>query len=249
MKTLSLLLLLLAGITTFAQNEVQEINQNLKHFSKIVASPRINVILEPGNEEKIRLVYDHVNRNRINIVQRGKTLHVFLDEAKKVERPVRNYNSGDGPSRHGMYENVNITAYITYKRIDKLEIRGNQELTCHGAISSPEFILRAFGENEINLASLETEYFRASLYGENRLHISHGKVLEQRYRLFGKNKIDAREMKSEYTSTSIFGEGKLKINSTEEVRVTAFGEPSIYIDGGGYVQRRLILGRVKISGR
>jgi len=249
MKTLSLFAAFLISFGAFSQDEVQEINQDLKHFTKIIASPRINVILEQGNEEKIRLVYDHVSKSRINIIVRGKTLHLFLEHAKKVEKPVRDDSPGRGFNRRSMYENVTITAYVTYKNLDKLEIRGNQELTCHGEISAPEFILRAYGENEINLASLETEYFRASLYGENKLRINNGEVLEQRYRLFGRNKIDTRALKSEYTSTSIFGEGKVKINSSEEVRVNAFGEPKIYVDGGGSVQRRLIFGRARISSR
>jgi hypothetical protein len=141
---------------------------------------------------------------------------------------------------------VTITAYVTYKEIELLEIRGNQELTCNDAIEADRFVIRAYGENEINLASLKTEYFKASLYGENDLKIKNGKVLEQRYRVFGENKINTKDMKSAFTSTSIFGEGKLQINSSEEVRVNAFGEPHIYVDGGAHVNRRLILGEAEI---
>jgi hypothetical protein len=240
MKTLSFLLItMLSCVSSYAS----EITKDLKHFTRIVASPRINVILEKGDSETIRVQYNDVSQSRINILVRGKTLHIFLDQARKVEKTIRD----DHGSRHGIYEGATITAYITYKELDMLEIRGNQELTCHGDIVSPEFTLRAYGENDITLASLETEYFRAALYGENKLKVNDGKVLEQRYRLFGKNKIDTRDMKSEYTSTSIFGVGKLKINSSEEVRVNAFGEPKIYVDGDGYVQRRLIFGRVQIN--
>jgi hypothetical protein len=242
MKKFTLLCILAAiALTSFGQ----EINKDLKPFSKIVASPRINVVLTKGEHENIRLVYNDVSKSEINIVVKGKTRHIYLDDAKKVEKTVRQY-SDQGSTRHGIYEGVSITAYITYKSLELLEVRGGQEVTCNDAINSEKFVLRAYGENDITLASLKTEFFKASLYGENSLKIKKGKVLEQKYRLFGKNKIDTQEMKSEYTSTSIFGEGRLKVNSTEEIRVNSFGEPRIYVNGGGHVNRRLIFGRVEI---
>jgi len=241
--------LLLFVLTSMAFSAfTQEIQKDLKPFTKIIASPRINLILEKGDQESIRLVYNDVSEGKINILVKGKTLHLFLDDARKVERTVRHY-SGEGTYRHGIYDGASVTAYVTYSHLEMLEIRGNQELTCTDPIRASTFRLRAYGENEITLASLKTEYFKASLYGENSLKIKSGKVLEQKYRLFGENKIDTRELKSEYASTSIFGEGRLKINSSEEVRVNAFGEPEIYVDGGGFVNRRLIFGRAEIFRR
>jgi hypothetical protein len=223
----------------------QEIKKDLKPFTKIVASPRINVVLTKGEQESIRLVYEGVRESDININVTGKTLHIYLDYAKKIEKNVRNFN-GHRSSWEGVYKGAQITAYVTYKNLRLLEIRGNQQLTCNNTIDTDRLTVRAYGENTISLASVKTEYFKASLYGENDLSIKNGKVLEQKYRLFGENKIDTQEMHSEYTSTSIFGVCKLKINSTEEVRVNAFGEPRIYVDGGGQINRRLVFGRAKI---
>jgi hypothetical protein len=241
MKKLSVLLLFITTLSACGQ----EITKDLKPFRKIIASPRINVILQKGDHENIRLVYSYVSENDINIVVRSKTLHIYLNDAKKVEKTVRTYNE-NGSSRTGIYQGVSITAYVTYKALEMLEVRGNQEVTCKDPINTERFVLRAYGENEITLASLKTEYFKASLYGENKLHIKKGKVLEQKYRLFGENKIETQEMKSEYTSTSIFGEGKLNISTSEEIRVNAFGEPHIYVNGGGHVNRRLIFGKAEI---
>jgi hypothetical protein len=233
--------LIFLSVTTTAFSH--EFERGLRHFNKIVASPRINVILQKGNSEHIRLVYNDVHESEINIIVRGKKLFIFLENARKIEPSVRN---GAGEPRRGIYESASITAYVTYRDLEGVEIRGNQELTCNGPIESEVFTLRAYGENDITLASLNTEFFKAALYGENKLKIRDGKVLDQRYRLYGENKIDTREMKSTYTSTTIFGEGKLKVSSSEEVRVNAFGEPKIFVDGGAHVNRRLIIGRTKI---
>jgi hypothetical protein len=224
----------------------QEIQKELRPFSKIIASPRINVILQKGDKEEIRLVYDDVNKENINIEVKGKTLLVYLDDARRVEKTIRHNHHG---TKHGIYQGATLTAYITYQKLESLEIRGNQELTCNDAISADKFKLKAYGENDITFASLDTEFFKASLYGENDLTINAGQAIEQKYRLFGENKIDTRAMKSAYTSTSIFGEGRLRINSTEEVVVNAFGEPRIDVNGGGHVNRRLIFGKAQISNR
>jgi hypothetical protein len=222
----------------------QEIQRELKSFSRIIASPRVNLILKKGDKESVRLVYHDVSKSKINIEVSNHTLHLYLDNARKVEK-MDPYEPKHGP-RRSMYDGVSITAYVTYRYLEGLEIRGNQELTCYDPIESDEFRLKAYGENEITLASLKTDFFKASLYGTNDLRIKKGKVLEQKYKLYGENKIDTHEMKSAFASTSIFGEGHLKLNSTEEVRIDAFGEPNIYVDGGAHVSRRLVIGRTNI---
>jgi hypothetical protein len=236
------LILTASCITWFSHG--QQIDQDLKHFTRVVASPRVHVILNKGDHESIRLVYHNVNRNKINIDVRGRTLRIYLDGARKVE--PRKPREDQYASRESLYKGASVTAYVTYKALDMLEIRGEQELTCEDPIESEQFTLRAYGENEINLASLKTGYFKAKLYGENRLLIKKGRTIEQKYLLYGENIIDTRALQSDYISTSIFGEGSLKINSTEEVRINAVGEPSIQIDGGADVNRRLVIGKANI---
>ncbi len=227
-----------------AQNEPNEIQKDLRSFSHIVASARVNLVLKKGEKESIRLVYDNVSKSKINIEVTNHTLHIYLDNARKIEK-MDPYYDGHGP-RHSMYQGVTITAYVTYNYLEGLEIRGNQELTVLDPIDADEFRLKAYGENEIRLTSLTTDFFKATLYGQNILKITNGKVVEQKYKLFGENKIDTREMKSAYASASIFGEGNMAVNTTEEIRVDAFGEPSISVVGGGNVNKRLVFGHAAI---
>ena len=238
LKTLTLALSLFT-LSAFGQ----AIEKELKRFTGIVASPRINLILKKGDRESIRLVYSNVSADKINIDVTGKTLRIYLDQARKVERMKP---ADEGRTRGTMYENVTITAYVTYTELDMLEIRGNQELSCKDHLESDAFTLRAYGENEIRLASLRTGLFKAKLYGENDLQIDKGRTLEQKYLLYGENKIDSKGMRSDYIITSIFGEGSLRINSAEEVRIDAFGEPHIYVDGGASINKRLVIEKANI---
>lgn len=222
----------------------QEINRSLQHFTRVIASPRVNVILNKGDQESVRLVYNNVTENKINIDVTGKTLRIYLDDARKYERSTARTN--EYGAKESMYEDVSLTAYVTYKELDLLEIRGSQELSCADPIESDAFTLRAYGENDISLSSLKTPFFKAKLYGGNHVRIHKGRTLEQKYISYGDNKVDAKGMRSDYIITSIFGEGSLKLNSAEEVRIDAFGEPDIHVDGGAHINRRLMIGNANI---
>jgi len=238
--TLKITVFMTAMLFTMASH-AQEIEKNLKHFNRIVASPRVHVILEKGDTESIRVVYNNVSASKVNIDVAGRTLRIYLDNARKIEPMKR--KAYDSRGREGEYEGVTVTAYVTYKELRMLEIRGEQELTCRGPIEGERFTLRAYGENEITLTSLKTPYFKAKLYGENNLRIKKGRTIDQSYVLYGENRIDAQDVRSDYVVTRIFGEGSLKINSSEEVIINAFGEPQIFVDGGAQVNRRLVFGK------
>mgnify|MGYP003576375323 CR=1 FL=1 len=244
MKIITRPLLLAALLTLTVQiAKAQEISRELKSFSKIVVSPKINLILEQGEQENIRLTYSNVDPSKINIKVQGNTLRVYLDEAKVAEKTYRT----SGNQKRSIYHDASITAYVTYKELEHLEIRGNQELTCNGPLKAERFTLKAYGENDINLASLKTEYLRTSLYGDNDLKIKTGKAEYQKYKLFGDNKIDTQDVKSFSATTTIFGESKIKLNSQDNLKVNAFGESQVSYNGNASVNKGLIFGKAQIT--
>ena len=221
----------------------QEISQDLKSFSKVIVSPKINLILEQGDHENIRLTYSNVSADKINIIVQGNTLRVYLDEAKVTEKT---YRTGDN-QRRGIYHNVSVTAYVTYKELEHLEIRGNQELTCNSPLNAERFTLKAYGENDINLVSLKTEYLKTSLYGDNDLKIQAGKAEYQKYKLYGENKIDTQDLKSFSATATIFGDSKIKLNTQDNLKVNAFGESEVSYNGNASVNKGLIFGKAEIT--
>jgi len=236
MKTILTSLLLLIGIAT--TSAAQEITKELRSFSKIVASPKINLVLEKGNQDSIRVIYSGIQADQVTIKVKGNTLRIYLDDHK-----MGGWHKGGKK----IYEDAAITAYVTYTDLTHLEIRGSQELVCNGAIEAKKFKLKAYGENEITLASIRTDHLKTCLYGENRLTIEGGKAEYQQYKLFGENKIDSRALKSYATKTTSYGESKIKIFSQDELRVTSFGESKILYDGDASISRGLIFGETKIT--
>lgn len=235
--------LIVAGVLFVTTLQAQEINQELKSFHRIVASPYINLVLQKGSKEAIRLVYNGVSADKINIEVKSKTLRVYLEDARVAEKSERVSDH----EKRGIYKGANVTAYVTYTDIDHLEIRGNQELTCLDPLSAETFTLRAYGENEITLGNIKTDYLKTSLYGENDLRINGGKAEYQKYRLFGSNRIDTRELKSYSTIANIYGESKLKLTSEDELKISAFGEPQVMYKGNAHVNKRFVIGEAKIE--
>lgn len=241
MKSVLLIALAFACSFGYAQSD----DKPLTPFDRIVASQFVNVILEKGETESIRLVYSGVNPGEVNVKVRHKKLHIYLDDAKLVGKQEKVYDNGYRYSR-SRYGNNYVTAYITYKSLRGLEIRGEKGLVCNGAINANKFKLKVYGESSVTLASLQANKFKASIYGTNDIEIKSGTAGHQLYRLFGENRIDTQNLTSNTTASRIYGEGRLTINANDELRITAFGEPEIRLSGPAHINKNLILGNVDI---
>ncbi len=244
LRTLLLIALSIFGAGANAQ-EMEEARP-LNHFNQVIASPRVNVILQKGDEESIRLIYNQIPKSKVNVIVKGGKLKIYLDHARVTEKQVRNIENNYS-GRRGLYAGSSITAYVTYKDLKSIEIRGDGEIRCDSALSAEKFKLKAYGANEIRLASLTSRKFKASLYGANELRIISGSTNRQIYRVFGENRVDTRGFKSENATTRIYGDGRIRLYASDEVHIRSFGEPKINIDGTSIVTKGIVLGHAAIS--
>ena len=236
-------LIILLGTAGYASAQDKE--KSLPPFTKIVASPRVNVVLQKGDRESIRLTYSNVSPGNVNVIVTRNKLRIYLDHARVVEKQERIHCDGH-TRKQSIYRNSSVTAFVTYRELKEIEVRGDQELTCKDEINTDKLKLRAYGETEIDLAGLNTKKFKASLYGENNLKIRSGEAAHQVYRLFGENKIDTRGLKSTSASTRIYGEGRLSLSASKQFVINAFGEPVIRVSGSPHVNKGIVIGRADI---
>jgi len=234
------------GISFLSSVAQEEIIRKVPGFHKISVSPKINLVLEKGEKESVRIVYSNVAVSKINVEVINDKLRIYLDNARIVDKRERNYLN-DHHSNVSIYHDAVVTAYVTYRNLNELEMRGEEKLTCNGEIEADKFKLVVYGEAEVNLASLNAHKFKASLYGENTIKIKSGESEHQVYRLFGENKIDTRGLESTTAVARVYGEGRLKLHASEEVRINAFGEPDIDISGNPHISRGIIIGKSRIG--
>lgn len=245
MKHLStLLLILIASQPGFAQEK----EMKLSSFRKIVVSPKIKLVLVKGDAESIRVTASNIHPAQLNVRVIGNKLHLYLDDARYIEKSLKVWENNYRWNR-GIYHDASVTAYVTYKELRSVEMRGEERLVCEEEITGDKFKIRAYGRTEIRLASVKVGEFKATLYGENSLRIASGETGHQKFTLYGENMIDMRAVESKTAATTIYGEGSISMNVIDEVRLNAFGEPFISIDGPAHVSRGIVIGPVMIRSR
>lgn len=225
----------------------QTLSRDLPRFDRVAASPLITLVLEPGDQERVRLEYSGVDPGKINYEVHGKTLRIYLDDARYAVRERKYWRDGYQVSRPVYDRSVHVTAYVTYKQLRSIEKRGEENVTCKGPLAGNRCTVRLFGEIDAQLESVTARKFKAAMFGENSLRIASGRAARQRYRSFGENTVDTRNVAGSITSTSTFGDSRLQLNASEEMRVTTFGESTVRFTGGGQLSKRLVFGEASIS--
>ncbi|WP_224998676.1 GIN domain-containing protein [Cesiribacter sp. SM1] len=233
---LPLIVLLITATLAVAQAPAEPISVALPGFEKLQVGPLINVVLKEGEHEQLDIEYSGIAPEKINYKVKGNKLSLYLDDAKftvKTEELVKDGYTQKVP----IYRDVQITAYVTFKKLKSIQISGEEKLSCEDALISKKFRIRQLGETQVVLASLETGRLKVQSFGENRLSIRNGESNVQSYRLFGENRVDTENMAGNQISTSIFGENSLNLYASDEISLWAFGDVKLRYSGDPQLNR------------
>jgi hypothetical protein len=241
-KIIIAVLALVVSAGAFGQNTKEK---DLNDFDRLVLSPHINLVLTQGDQEHIRMEYENVDLRDINVEVSGNTLRIFLENAKIIDKQERY----DYSMSRSIYQDARITAYVTFKDLEYLEIRGDQQVTVESPIRADQFRMKIYGENDVRMKNIQTEYFKVIMYGENELNIDEGKVEYQKYTMYGENIVDVSRVRSLHATTKAYGESEISLHVEHELQVSALGEPIIMYSGNPKVNRGLIIGEAKIFDR
>ncbi len=231
---------LLSGLYVVA-SQAQSLTKDLDSFDKIVSSPLIDVVLIKGEKENIRIEYENITPDKINIKTKGKTLQVYLTDAK-ISTSKKDGNWKETSYWYTLYPGAKLKAYITYQHLKEIQVRGEQRLVCDNVIESKKLKIRMMGENKAELAGLKVDRLTVALFGENRVDVAAGTAGFQKYRMFGENKVYAENLLGEKIHTSMFGESLLDLHASEKLNVNSFGESTVLNSGAGDMHKKITLG-------
>ncbi|MCU0451474.1 MAG: DUF2807 domain-containing protein [Bernardetiaceae bacterium] len=246
------LLTILAGLLWLAPAQAQPadsagasktVEKGLRPFDRLIVSQFVDVELQPGDTEAVRVTYEGVPAGEVRVEQRGRTLHVYLEHARLWTRNRRSL----GGSAERRYRGARVKAYVTFKTLRHLELRGRQRVNLPQPLEAKRFKLRLFGETDVRMAGLQTDYLKVKLFGRNELAIADGRADFQKYKLYGENYVRAKGLAAGRVKTTAFGENNLELNVAQRLSVLALGESEVYYRGGPKVRRRLLLGRNHIA--
>ena len=119
----------------------QEFQKKLNEFNKIVVSPKINLVLQKGDQESIQIKYSNISPDKINIDINNGRLRIYLDDARFVVKKKKTHDESF-TSHVSAYRDAVVTAYVTYRELRVLDVRGEEEVTCVDAINSEKFKLK-----------------------------------------------------------------------------------------------------------
>lgn len=218
----------------------------VNHFDKVIISPYISVTFVEGNEESVTVENTTVSSDKINIEVHDNTLRIYLDGAKDIPKNKKSYENGY-KEKHSIYNGTVVTATVTYKTMNELSVRGEETQVCKSLLKGDKFKLQIYGEshvylNEVNLGELQT-----TIYGESFLDIKSGTIRNQRYTVYGESKINSLGINSSTTKITAYGEANFRLNVSDEIKITAFGETSLEYKGNPVINKGLHFWEIQIA--
>jgi len=217
---------------------------NLPPFHTIVSGPHVELELNNGLDESMKIETDGVSMEDVIYEVKGKTLHIYLKHARNIEK-TQKYRNGRSKWSVGIYKDSKIKATITYRDLKKLVTKGEERVNINSPVGGQSFKFKSYGDQKVKFASIETGNFRAKLYGETDLEIKKGYADLQRYKLYGDHKIDTQNVKTQKVKTANFGEVDLDVD-TKIVALTSFGTADIKSKSRAIVRKGIVIGETRI---
>lgn len=243
-KSILFTLVIFAILCVPKHSSAQKVTQ-VDSFDKVIVSPHIEVILVKGNEESVKIDNAKVSEDKINIKIEGKTLRLYLDGAKTVTKQER-ISTDKWNGKRDIYNGTMARATITFKTLKTLSVRGEEIVRCETPIEQKDLKLTIYGESKVYFNSITTEDLTVTIYGESYLEIQGGDVGRQVYRAYGESEVNTLEMENSSTKITAYGESNFRVNVSERLKVTCYGETEINYQGDPEINKGIVIGEAEL---
>src|SRR6266487_2648096 len=234
------ILLLLTGISATAQKKTVD------HFTKVIVSPYIQVTFVEGDEESITVNQIKVDESKLHIEVNNKILRIYLEGAKDIPKYEKDH-SNEYEGSHPLYQNTTVVATVTYKTLTDLSLRGEETQLCKSAVDAVKFTLKIYGESEVIFNELNAQELETTIYGEASLNLKAGSIKEQKYTCYGEGHINSLSIAGSSSRIIAFGEADLRINVSDRIRITAFGDAKLHYKGNPEIVKGIHFGDMIID--
>ncbi|MBU2920981.1 DUF2807 domain-containing protein [Winogradskyella psychrotolerans] len=239
-KYIALLILILISQMVLAQTK-----QMVESFDKVIISPHIETTFVQGDEESVTILDNTEPEDKINIEVNKNTLRVYLDDAKETTKHEKVII--DGVERKvPIYKGKVLTIRVTYKSIETLSVRGEQRTLCQSLIEAEKFKLYMYGESQVRFNDVNIDTFNVDIYGESELIIKKGTTVKQNITAYGAGIINLVDVDNKSSKLKAYGEAVFKIQASERIKFTAYGEATLRYKGEAEVNKGLSFGDYEI---
>jgi hypothetical protein len=244
MKKYCFALLLFIGFTI--THSVAQKNYPVNEFDKVIVSPHIQVTFVAGDEESVRIESNSVSSDKLNIEVNNKTLRIYLDSAKEYTRN-RKTSHGYEQYKTPVYQGTVVTAVVTYKTLNELSLRGEENHVCKSPLNGGVFKMWIYGESEVTLNEVNLDELVTVFYGESDLFIKAGSIRHQKYTSYGESKVNSYNITGRTSKVTSYGEADFKLNVSDEIKLVAFGETKLHYKGNPVISKKINMGELEID--
>ncbi len=245
MKNISFFLLLLF-LFNIENIQAQSKTITVNHFDKVIISPHIQVTFIEGDKEAVYIENISVPIKKLNVEVIGKTLRIYLDDAKMVTKSEK-VDDEKWKGKRSIYKGTIATVIVTYKNLEELSLRGEETIICESLLKVERFRLKIYGGSQVYLNKVALGMLQTTIYGESFLEIKEGTIEKQKITAYGETKVNTLGVHNTTTKITAYGEGSYRINVSENLKVTAYGKATIAYMGNPNVNKGIIIGETTIQ--
>ncbi|MFP4339494.1 MAG: GIN domain-containing protein [Cyclobacteriaceae bacterium] len=227
LNLIPLLLFCLLPQLLFAQ---QSFEQMLPSFSKVFISDKIDLHLVEGKEEAAWVSYENVDKDDIRLEVRGKKLRVYLKDCRRGCKP------------HS-YPNGRVKLHLTYRNLEKLVVKGQQQVSHEGQLNQEAFVLKTYGDSKVMIDDIQSNLFKASLFGDGHLQAGKGSVSEMIIKSYGDQEVSLSQLSADFTKVKVFGDSYVDVQVREKLHLMVLGALNLRCSGSPSL-RRFVLGEL-----
>lgn len=241
LKSITIIIAICIGQIMQAQEKT-----SVAAFNKVIISPHIETTFVQGDEESVTILENTESKDKVNIEVKNGTLRVYLDDAKMTTKHKKIKKNGV-KMKVPIYKGKVLTIQVTYKHIDNLSLRGEERTLCESLINVDAFSLKIYGESQVVFNEIAINEFDVDVYGESQLTIKKGNTKNQNITAYGEGEINLVEVNNKTSKLKAYGEAEFKVNASEQIKFTAYGEAELYYKGTATISQGLSFGDSKIN--
>ncbi len=205
----ALLLVLVIGFGAVQGQAQDRETRNVSGFSAITIGGALEVYMKQGNTEGVEL--------------EGEDLESIITEVSGGTLRINRKGKKWG------WNVKKVTAYITYKSIDRLAVSGASDVESEGTITAKDFDLELQGASSVSLR-IETGELKGDVQGASKAKIK-GRCNNQDIVIQGASKYDAEDLESKDVYIRSSGASTAYIRATGELDARAGGASTIRYGG------------------
>ena len=226
MKKIQVMLMaVLVSTVLFAQKTINDPNaepRNLSGFHAIKISNAFDVYISQGNEDAVAISASKAEyREKIITKVENGVLIIRFDDDKKF------WKGWNG-------DKTKLKAYISVKKLDKLDVSGACDVYFEDGISAEELYVNLSGASDLK-GKIEAKKLRFVISGASDATIS-GNAAELSVDASGASDFKGFDMVTNYCTAEASGASSVNITVNKELNAKASGASSVRFKGEGLIR-------------